>query len=141
MSLRAAEDAVDAGRIVDRARPHPRGAGQLPGSRAGDLRQPFGHQIGAHGLAGESGDAFEQPVVDPVGRGDRQPGDRLDGAEALRGERGDPFLARGVTQMPEVLHHGARVDADGAGELARGVARAGVHGVVAVGVEQSRLHR
>lgn len=138
---RSAEDPVDARRVVDRGRALARGAREPTGGGAGNLRQPLGHQVRAHRLAGEAGDRLQQPVTDPVRGAHREPGRGLDRLEVLGGQRGDPLLARGVPPVAEVLHQRARVDADRTGQLAGGVARAGVHRVVPVRVQQPVLDR
>jgi hypothetical protein len=78
---------------------------------------------------------------DDVRQAQGDPRRRLHDLEVLCGQRRDALLTGGVPVMTEVLHHRPGVDADRTRELARGVARAGVHGVVAVGVEQPGLHR
>ncbi len=77
---------------------------------------------------------------DPVRGGHGQPGGGLDGCEPPCGQRCDGLLARAVPAMAEVLHQRPGVDADRAGEPAGGIARAGVHRVVAVGVQQPVQH-
>lgn len=138
---RGAEDAVDAGRVVDRGGPHARGARQLPGGGSGDLGQPLRYEVGADGLAGGLGHGGQEPVADLAGGRHGEPRRRLHDLEVLRRERGHLLLARGVPRVPELLHEGARVDADRARQLAGRVARARVHRVVPVRLDETVLDR